>query len=101
MPTLPYFPQPEPEPEVEMVLVFDHMVPLSSVTFSSDSEEVAAPPRPSRPKREMSAEVARRLALRGGESVLLKAADIEREIQMERIEARLASGIEEESMFFK
>ena|ERR1035438_1735282 len=49
MPTLPYFPQPEPEPEVEMVLVFGHMVPLSSVTFSSDSEEIAAPPRPRRP----------------------------------------------------
>jgi hypothetical protein len=38
-----------PEEEVEMVLVFGHMVPLSSVTFSSDSEEIAAPPRPRRP----------------------------------------------------
>jgi hypothetical protein len=49
MPDWPFQTEHVPEEEVEMVLVFGHMVPLSSVTFSSDSEEVAAPPRPRRP----------------------------------------------------
>jgi hypothetical protein len=132
MPDWPFQTEHVPEEEVEMVLVFGHMVPLSSVTFSSDSEEVATAAaraeayavmsaecfaqiaarrvqegwepldsvtvidddEPSRPQREpVSMEVERRLALRGGESFLVKAADIEQEILIERYKADLAAGL--------
>ena len=62
-------------------------VPLDSVTVIDDDE-------PSRPQREpVSMEVERRLALHGGESYLVQAADIEREILLERYEADLAAGL--------
>ena len=70
--------------------------PLDSVTVIDDDE-------PSRPQREpVSMEVERRLALRGGESSLVKAADIEQEILLERYEADLAAGVvdDEDSPFF-
>ena len=72
-------------------------VPLDSVTLIDDDEEVAAaPPEPSRPRRVLSPEVERRLAMYGPRSPF-GVLDVEREILMERIEAELDAGVVDDS----
>lgn len=76
--------------------VLEGGVPLDSVTLIDDDEEVAAaPPEPSRPKRVVSPEVERRLALYGAARSPFSVLDVEREILLERYEADLAARVAE------
>jgi hypothetical protein len=93
-PTWLDFPVPEPAPKRQMFQLGHNLrVPLDSVTLIDVDEEVAAaPPEPSRPRRVLSPEVERRLAMYGPLSPF-GVLDVEHEILMERIEAELDAGL--------
>ena len=93
---------PEPAPKRQMFQLGHNLrVPLDSVTLIDVDEEVAAaPPEPRRPRRVLSPEVERRLAIYGPLSPF-GVLDVEHEILMEKIEAKLDAGQndDEESPF--
>ena len=67
-------------------------VPLEGTSIGHDDVEVSAPPEPSRPRRVLSPEVERRLAMYGPRSPF-SVLDVEREILLERYEAELGAGV--------